>query len=139
MGTQHLGRYLGLGRVTSIRYVGYRTDVLGSPGEYSLGLCRPPGARNGAHRVPIPPNRQYRNAANSANRLPFAPAHTIDMESGGAVLEFTYRYLKAHSRPPSDREVRNVTATIARYKGSRFVLRTTLESYLSGLYDTEHI
>jgi len=25
------------------------------------------------------------------------------MESGGAVLEFTYRYLKAHSRPPSDR------------------------------------
>jgi len=61
------------------------------------------------------------------------------MESGGAVLEFTYRYLKAHSRPPSDREVRNVTATIARYRGSRFVPQATLESYLAGLYDAERV
>ena len=86
-----------------------------------------------------PLDRLYRYAGNRANRSPFAPAQPIDMESGGAVLDFTYRFLKAHSRPPSDKEVRNVTATIARYKGPRFVSRTTLESYLAGLYHTEHV
>ena len=87
--------------------------------------------------MPNPLYRLYPYAGNTANRSPFAPAQSIDVESGHAVLDFTYRYLKAHSRPPSDNEVRKVTATIARYRGYRFVPRTTLEAFLTGLYDTE--
>ena len=59
------------------------------------------------------------------------------MENGEAVLEFAYCYLEDHSRPPSDDEVRNVTAAIARYIGCRFVARATLESFLANLKKTE--
>ena len=54
------------------------------------------------------------------------------MEDGHVVLHFTYRYLEAHSLPPSDDEVPNVTATIARYKGPRVVRWAALESFLAG-------
>ena len=57
----------------------------------------------------------------------------VDVEDGDVVLDFTYRYLEAHSLPPSDSEVHNVTATIARYKGPRVVRWATLESFLAGL------
>jgi hypothetical protein len=57
----------------------------------------------------------------------------VDVEDGDLVLQFTYRYLEARSLPPSDDEVRNVTATIARYKGPRVVRWATLESFLAGL------
>ena len=58
---------------------------------------------------------------------------TVDLEDGDSVLDFTYDYLKAHSRPPSDDEVRKVTATIALHKGPRAVLQTTLEAFLVSL------
>jgi hypothetical protein len=66
------------------------------------------------------------------------PEYLVDMENGHAVLDFTYRYLEAHSRPPSDDEVHNVTATIARYKGPRVVPRATLESFLGELFNVVH-
>jgi hypothetical protein len=47
------------------------------------------------------------------------------------VLQFTYCYLQARCLPPSDAEVHKVTAAIARYKGPRFVLWATLESFLA--------
>ena len=56
----------------------------------------------------------------------------VDMQDGHAVLDFTYRYLEAHSRPPSDDEVHHVTATIARYKGPQVVRWADLELILSG-------
>jgi hypothetical protein len=65
------------------------------------------------------------------------PEQLVDMENGHAVLDFTYRYLEAHSRPPSDDEVHNVTATIARYNGPRVVPWTTLESFLAELFDMQ--
>jgi hypothetical protein len=55
------------------------------------------------------------------------------MEDGHAVLDFTYHYLETHSRPPSDGEVRTVTAAIARYNGPRVVPWEILESFLAGL------
>ncbi len=61
----------------------------------------------------------------------------VDVENGHAVLDFTYHYLEAHSLPPTDDKVHNVTATIARYKGPRVVPRTTLESFLAGLFTME--
>jgi hypothetical protein len=67
-----------------------------------------------------------------------APEQLVDMENGHAVLDFTYRYLEAHSRPPSDDEVRNVTATIARYKGPRVVPWATFESLLVELLTATH-
>jgi hypothetical protein len=57
----------------------------------------------------------------------------VDVADGDIVLHFTYRYLEAHSLPPSDDEVRSVTAAIARYKGPQVVSWTTLESFLAGL------
>ena len=66
-----------------------------------------------------------------------SPEQLVDMEDGHAVLDFTYRYLEAHSRPPSDDEVRNVTATIARYKGPQVERWADLESILTGLFATE--
>ena len=66
-----------------------------------------------------------------------APEQLVDMENGHAVLDFTYGYLQAHSRPPSDDEVHHVTATIARYRGPRVVPRATLESFLAGLFSME--
>jgi hypothetical protein len=71
------------------------------------------------------------------SRPPSSPEQLVDMENGYAVLAFTYRYLETHSRPPSDDEVHNVTATIAQYKGPRVVLWTTLESILAGLFTLE--
>jgi hypothetical protein len=72
-----------------------------------------------------------------ANRWPPASAQLIDMQNGHSVLAFTYRYLEAHSRPPSDDEVHNVTATIARYNGPRVVPWATLKSFLAGLFTAE--
>jgi hypothetical protein len=57
----------------------------------------------------------------------------IDVENADLVLQFAYRYLEARSLAPGDDEVRNVTATIARYKGPRIVPGTALESFLAGL------
>lgn len=68
---------------------------------------------------------------------PSPPEQFVDMENGRAVLDFTYRYLEAHSRPPTDDEVHNVTGTIARYKGPRVVPRATLESFLGELLTME--
>lgn len=68
---------------------------------------------------------------------PSSAGQLIDVEDGDAVLDFTYRYLEAHSLAPTDSEVHNVTATIARYKGPRIVRRATLESFLAGLLATE--
>ena len=61
----------------------------------------------------------------------------VDMEDGHAVLDFTYRYLEAHTRPPSDFEVHNVTAAFARYKGPHVVRWADLESILTGLLAME--
>ena len=63
---------------------------------------------------------------------PSPSGELIDVEDGDVVLHFTYRYLEAHSLPPSDDEVHNVTATIARYKGPRVVQWAALESFLAG-------
>ena len=64
-------------------------------------------------------DKLYWCKANQANSLPSPPEKPVDLESGYAVLEFTYLCLEVDSRPPSDDEVHNVTATIARYKGPR--------------------
>ncbi len=66
-----------------------------------------------------------------ASCRPSPPEQLVDMEDGHAVLDFTYYYLKTHSRPPSDGEVRNVTAAIARYRGPRVVPRAILELFLA--------
>ncbi len=68
-----------------------------------------------------------------AGRLSTPAEELVDVEDAEAVLDFTYRYLEAHSLPPSDDEVRNVTTTIARYKGPRVVRSATLELLLAGL------
>jgi hypothetical protein len=59
------------------------------------------------------------------------------MEDGHAVLDFTYCYLEAHTRPPSDVEVHNVTGAFARYKGPHVVRWADLESILTGLLAME--
>ena len=74
---------------------------------------------------------------NQASSRLSPPEQLVDVENGYAVLDFTYRYLEAHSRPPSDDEVYNVTATIAQYKGPRVVPSTILESILAGLFAME--
>lgn len=79
------------------------------------------------------------NETDQGSNWPPSPrGQLVDMENGHAVLDFTYRYLEAHSRPPSDDEVRNVTAAIARYKGHRVVSWATLESFLVGLITAKH-
>ena len=72
-----------------------------------------------------------------ASGRPSPPEQLVDMEDGHAVLDFTYYYLETHSRPPSDGEVRNVTAAIARYKGPQVLRWADLESILTGLFATE--
>ena len=72
-----------------------------------------------------------------ASGRPSPPERLVDMEDGHAVLDFTYRYLEAHSRPPSDDEVHNVTATIARHKGPQVVRWADLELILTGLFAME--
>jgi len=57
----------------------------------------------------------------------------VDVADGDIVLHFTYRYLETRSLPPSDDEVRGVTAAIARYKGPQVVSWASLESFLAGL------
>jgi hypothetical protein len=57
----------------------------------------------------------------------------INVEHGDEVLEFAYSYLQAHSRPPSDDEVHNVTAAIARYKGPALIRAATLELFVAPL------
>ena len=77
------------------------------------------------------------NETDQASDRPSSPEQLVDMGDGHAVLDFTYRYLEAHSRPPSDDEVHNVTATIARYKGPSVVRWADLESILTGLFAME--
>ena len=67
-----------------------------------------------------------------ASRGPSGSDHLVDLEDGKSVLDFTYCYLEAQSRSPSDDKVRKVTAAIALHKGPRTVLRTTLEVFLAG-------
>lgn len=57
----------------------------------------------------------------------------IDVQNDDEVRAFVQRYLKTHSRPPSDDEVHNVTVAIARYKGPAMIKAGTLESFLAGL------
>ena len=87
--------------------------------------------------MPNPLGKLYWHGANLVKSGPSPSEHLVDMENGYAVLEFTYRYLEAHSRPPSDDEVHNVTATIAQYKGPRVVPWAALELFLAGLLTTE--
>jgi hypothetical protein len=77
--------------------------------------------------------------ANQTKSGPSPSEQLVDMENGYAVLEFTYRYLEAHARPPSDDEVHNVTATIARYQGPRVVPWAALELFLAELLTTERL
>jgi hypothetical protein len=67
-----------------------------------------------------------------AGSRPSPSEQLVDVADGDVVLHFTYRYLEARSLPPSDDEVHNVTATIARYKGPRVVQWAALESFLAG-------
>ena len=78
-------------------------------------------------------DKVYWSETGQAGRLPSPSEDLVDVEDAEAVLDFTYRYLKAHLLPPSDDEVRNVTATIARYKGPRVVRSATLDLLLAGL------
>ena len=73
----------------------------------------------------------YWHGANQVKSGPSPSEQLVDRENGDAVLEFTYRYLEAHSRPPSDDEVYNVTAAIARYQGPRVVPWPALELFLA--------
>jgi hypothetical protein len=77
------------------------------------------------------------NETDQASGRPSQPEQLVDMEDGHAVLDFTYRYLEAHTRPPSDAEVHNVTAAIARYKGPQVLKWAELESILTGLLPME--
>jgi hypothetical protein len=72
-----------------------------------------------------------------ASGRPSPQEQLVDMEDGHAVLDFTYRYLEAHTRPPSDDEVHNVTGAFARYKGPHVVRWADLESILTGLLAME--
>jgi hypothetical protein len=72
-----------------------------------------------------------------ASGRPSPPEQLVDMGDGHAVLDFTYRYLEAHTRPPSDDEVHNVTAAIARYTGPQVVRWAELELILTGLLPME--
>jgi len=64
---------------------------------------------------------------------PPTPEQLVDVDDADLVLDFTYRYLEAHALPPSDDEVHNVIAAIARYKGPPIIRRTTLELFLAGI------
>jgi hypothetical protein len=59
------------------------------------------------------------------------PEQLVDVEDADVVLDFAYSFLEAHALPPSDNEVHNVTAAIARYKGPGVVGWATLESFLA--------
>jgi hypothetical protein len=92
----------------------------------------------GGQQMPNLLDNLYWYETDQASSRPSSPAaQLVDMENGHAVLDFTYRYLAAHSRPPSDDEVHSVTATIARYKGPQVVPSATLESFLAGLFSVE--
>ena len=68
---------------------------------------------------------------NEPNATSPAQDSWINVEDGDEVLDFAYSYLKAHSRSPSDDEVRHVTAAVARYKGLPVIRAATLESFLA--------
>jgi hypothetical protein len=85
------------------------------------------------HQVPKVLDKRCRYETGQGGGRPSPPEQLVDVEDGDVVLDFTYRYLEAHSLPPTDSEVHNVTATIARYKGPRVVRWATLESFLAGL------
>lgn len=57
----------------------------------------------------------------------------VNVDDGDSVLDFTYAYLQAHVLPPSDKEVRNITAALAQYKGPPLVTSNALEGFLAGL------
>jgi hypothetical protein len=88
-------------------------------------------------QVPNIVDKPCRYETDQGGSRPSSPEQLVDVEDGDLVLDFTYRYLEAHSLPPSDSEVRNITATIARYKGPRVVRSATLESFLATLLDVE--
>ena len=93
-------------------------------------------AKRGQQMLSLLDKFSWRETDRASGR-PSPPEQLVDMEDGHAVLDFTYRYLEAHSRPPSDDEVRKVTATIARYKGPQVVRWADLESILAGLFAME--
>jgi hypothetical protein len=78
-------------------------------------------------------DKLYWYEADQAGSRLSPPEQLVDVGDSDAVLDFAYRYLEDHSLPPSDDEVHNVTAMIARYKGPRVVRSATLEAFLVGL------
>ena len=82
-------------------------------------------------------DRLYWYETDQASSRPPPAEQLVDLEDGDSVLDFTYRFLEAHSRPASDDEVHNVTATIARCKEHRVVRSEILESFLVGLLTVE--
>ena len=78
-------------------------------------------------------DKLYWYQTDQVSSRPSLPEQLVDLEDSDVVLDFTYRYLEAHSLPPSDYEVHNVTATIARYEGPRIVRYAALESFLGRL------
>lgn len=100
------------------------------------GVCRAASETGGQQMRSLLDKFSWYETDQASGR-PSPPEQLVDMEDGHAVLDFTYRYLEAHSRPPSDDEVHNVTATIARYKGPQVVRWADLELILSGLFAME--
>jgi hypothetical protein len=90
------------------------------------------------HQVRNVPQELHWYETDQAGGQPAAPEQLVDVGDGDAVRDFTHRYLEAHSQPPNEDEVHNVTATISRYKGPRIVRSATLESFLAGLLAMEH-
>ena len=116
-----------------------------SPNHTVSMACPAQQSETQAH-MPNLPDKLYCRGANQVKSGPSPSEQLVDIEDGHAVLEFTYRYLEAHSRPPSDDEVNNVTATIARYQGPRvvpwaalelFLAWAALEIFVAGLLTTE--
>jgi hypothetical protein len=99
------------------------------------GMCR--SKPNGRHQMPNLLDKLSWYEPDGATSQPSAPEELVDVGNAHAVLDFTYRYLEARLVPPSDDEVHNVTATIARYKGPPVVRWGTLELFLAGLLAVE--
>jgi hypothetical protein len=58
-------------------------------------------------------------------------AQMIDVNDGYAVLDFMYAYLRKQQLAPTDREIRIVSAALARYRGPPLVVGSALEAFLA--------
>jgi hypothetical protein len=84
-------------------------------------------------RMREPPDELWLAEPRPVGLRPSSTNELVDVADGDIVLHYTYRYLEAHSLPPSDDEVHSVTAAIAQYKGPQVVSWATLESFLAGV------